>query len=145
MESLEVKTLKYLVNNTMNVNVDMPTRKYRFIKARAICYKILREQNNMSYSMIGRFFSKNHGTIIHALKEFDAMIKYDEQMDEDYNNVLSVWGRPKDERKKHIDALDLVIKIDMEKSLKHLHKQNKILSLNLLRVQEQLNKILEPA
>jgi len=145
MESLEVKTLKYLVNNTMNVNVDMPTRKYRYIKARAICYKILRDKNHMSYQSIARFFSKTHATIIHAIKEFDAMIKYDEQMEEDYNNILNVWGKPLDVKNKHIDALDLVIKIDMEKSLKHLHKQNKILSLNLLRVQEQLNKILEPA
>ena len=145
MKSLEVKTLKYLVNNTMNVNVDMPTRKYRYIKARAICYKILRDQNHMSYQSIARFFSKTHATIIHAIKEFDAMIKYDEQMEEDYNNILNVWGKPLDVKNKHIDALDLVIKIDMEKSLKHLHKQNKILSLNLLKVQEQLNKILEPA
>ena len=145
MESLEVKTLKYLVNNTMNVNVDMPTRKYRYIKARAICYKILRDQNHMSYQSIGRFFSKTHATIIHSIKEFDAMIKYDKQMEEDYNNIINVWGKPLDVKNKHIDALDLVIKIDMEKSLKHLHKQNKILSLNLLRVQEQLNKILEPA
>ena len=73
------------------------------------------------------------------------MIKYDKQMEEDYNNIINVWGKPLDVKNKHIDALDLVIKIDMEKSLKHLHKQNKILSLNLLRVQEQLNKILEPA
>ena len=145
MESLEVKTLKYLVNNTMNVNVDMPTRKYRYIKARAICYKILRDQNNMSYESIGRFFSKTHATIIHSIKEFDAMIKYDKQMELDYKSILSVWDKPQDDRKKHIDSLDLVIKIDMEKSIKQLHKQNKILSLNLLRVQEQLNKILEPA
>ena len=145
MESLEVKTLKYLVNNTMNVNLDMPTRKYRYIKARAICYKTLREQNNMSYSMIGRFFNKTHGTIIHAIKEFDSMVAYDKAMKEDYNNILNVWGRPLEAKNKYVDALDLVIKIDMEKSLKHLHKQNKILSLNLLRVQEQLNKILEPA
>tara|TARA_R110000850_G_scaffold129458_2_gene249383 strand:+ start:68 stop:505 length:438 start_codon:yes stop_codon:yes gene_type:complete len=145
MESLEVKTLKYLVNNTMNVNLDMPTRKYRYIKARAICYKILREQNNMSYSMIGRFFNKTHGTIIHAIKEFDSMVAYDKAMKEDYNNILNVWGRPLEAKNKDVDALDLVIKIDMQKSIKQLHKQNKILSLNLLKVQDQLNKILEPA
>ena len=145
MESLEVKTLKYLVNNTMNVNLDMPTRKYRYIKARAICYKILREQNNMSYSMIGRFFNKTHGTIIHAIKEFDSMVAYDKAMEEDYNNILNVWGRPLEAKNKDVDALDLVIKIDMQKSIKQLHKQNKILSLNLLKVQDQLNKILEPA
>tara|TARA_R110002126_G_C10481865_1_gene502014 strand:- start:4847 stop:5284 length:438 start_codon:yes stop_codon:yes gene_type:complete len=145
MESLEVKTLKYLVNNTMNVNLDMPTRKYRYIKARAICYKILREQNNMSYSMIGRFFNKTHGTIIHAIKEFDSMVAYDKAMKEDYNNILNVWGRPLEAKNKYVDALDLVIKIDMQKSIKQLHKQNKILSLNLLKVQDQLNKILEPA
>ena len=145
MESLEVKTLKYLVNNTMNVNLDMPTRKYRYIKARAICYKILREQNNMSYSMIGRFFNKTHGTIIHAIKESDSMVAYDKAMKEDYNNILNVWGRPLEAKNKYVDALDLVIKIDMQKSIKQLHKQNKILSLNLLKVQDQLNKILEPA
>ena len=90
----------------------------------------------MSYESIARFFSKTHATIIHSIKEFDAMIKYDKQMEEDYNNIINVWGKPLDVKNKHIDALDLVIKID---------KQNKILSLNLLRVQEQLNKILEPA
>jgi len=145
MESLEVKTLKYLVNNTMNVNVDMPTRKYRFIKARAICYKILREQNNMSYAMIGRFFSKTHGTIIHAIKEFDSMVAYDKAMEADYRNILNVWGKPLEAKNKYVDALDLVIKIDMQKSIKQLHKQNKILSLNLLKVQQQLDRILEPA
>jgi len=129
----------------MNVNVDMPTRKYSFIKARAICYKILREQNNMSYAMIGRFFSKTHGTIIHAIKEFDSMVAYDKAMEADYRNILNVWGKPLEAKNKYVDALDLVIKIDMQKSIKQLHKQNKILSLNLLKVQQQLDRILEPA
>ena len=99
----------------------------------------------MSYSMIGRFFNKTHGTIIHAIKEFDSMVAYDKAMKEDYNNILNVWGRPLEAKNKDVDALDLVIKIDMQKSIKQLHKQNKILSLNLLKVQDQLNKILEPA
>ena len=145
MESLEVKTLKYIVNNIMKLNVDSPTREYKYIKARAICYKILREQNNMSYQSIGRFFSKTHATVIHAIREFDSMIAYDKEMKEDYQNILSVWLKPEDEKKEHVDALDLVIKIDVEKSLKELHKQNKMLSLGLLKVQEKLNKLQELA
>ena len=145
MESLEVKTLKYIVNNIMKLNVDSPTREYKYIKARAICYKILREQNNMSYQSIGRFFSKTHATIIHAIKEFDSMIAYDKEMKEDYQNIISVWIKPEEEKKEHLDALDLVIKIDVEKSLKELHKQNKMLSLGLLKVQEKLNKLQELA
>ena len=145
MESLEVKTLKYIVNNIMKLNVDSPTREYKYIKARAICYKILREQNNMSYQSIGRFFSKTHATIIHAIKEFDSMMAYDKEMKEDYQNIISVWIKPEEEKKEHLDALDLVIKIDVEKSLKELHKQNKMLSLGLLKVQEKLNKLQELA
>ena len=145
MESLQVKTLKYIVNNTMNLNLDSPTREYKYIKARAICYKILREQNEMSYQSIGRFFSKTHATVIHAIREFDSMIAYDKEMKEDYQNILSVWLKPEDEKKEHVDALDLVIKIDVEKSLKELHKQNKMLSLGLLKVQEKLNKLQELA
>tara|TARA_R110002012_G_C11642643_1_gene610796 strand:+ start:1165 stop:1602 length:438 start_codon:yes stop_codon:yes gene_type:complete len=145
MESLEVKTLKYIVNNIMKLNVDSPTREYKYIKARAICYKILREQNNMSYQSIGRFFSKTHATVIHAIKEFDSMMAYDKEMKEDYQNIISVWIKPEEEKKEHLDALDLVIKIDVEKSLKELHKQNKMLSLGLLKVQEKLNKLQELA
>ena len=143
MKSLQVKTMKYIVNNVLNVNVDSPSRKYRLIKARAICYKLLREENGMSYSEIGRYFSKTHGTIMHSLKEFDSMSLYDKGMYSDYENIKEVWSKPHKEIMESMGSLDLVVKIDMQKELRTLKDQNEELSLYLSTVQSKLDSLME--
>ena len=64
----KVKTLKNIVNLAMDLDVDRRSRKHEYVVARAMCYKILKEECNMSLTYIGRRFNKNPATIIHALK-----------------------------------------------------------------------------
>ena len=118
------------------MNLNSNTRKRETINARAICYKILRDECGMSYNLIGKQFSKNHATILHACKEFKFFIMSDRQMERDYKNALSIW---KDESIDYKEITPLKIK----KDLKDLFEQNKTLSLSLINVQEQFENRLK--
>ena len=87
----KVKTLKNIVNLAMDLDVDRRSRKHEYVVARAMCYKILKEECNMSVTYIGRRFNKNHATIMHSLKEFPYIEKYDQTINEIYNKCRSIY------------------------------------------------------
>ena len=79
MDSIKVRTVKYIVGKKLNLDLNRRSRKFEYVKARMMCYKILREQCNFSLQDIGRYFKKNHATVLHSLKEFDAVCIYDKK------------------------------------------------------------------
>ena len=133
MTKEKVKAIKKIVSSICSVNLNSNTRKRETINARAICYKILRDECGMSYNLIGKQFSKNHATILHACKEFKFFIMSDRQMERDYKNALSIW---KDESIDYKEITPLKIK----KDLKDLFEQNKLLSLSIINVQKEFDE-----
>ena len=134
MDQLKVKAIKNIVNTYFNTNVDARNRSDRLVKARAICYKILKEECNMTYSFIAYSFQKNHATIMHAVKEIKWMFKSDKQMERDYHNILALWLE---------EAADYVeLKpTELKKQLNLLQEQNKMLNLSLIDVQEKCEEL----
>lgn len=134
MDQLKVKAIKNIVNTYFNTNVDARNRSDRLVKARAICYKILKEECCMTYSFIAYSFQKNHATIMHAVKEIKWMFKSDKQMERDYHNILALWLE---------EAADYVeLKpTELKKQLNLLQEQNKMLNLSLIDVQEKCEEL----
>tara|TARA_Y100001937_G_scaffold128220_1_gene203107 strand:- start:1383 stop:1898 length:516 start_codon:yes stop_codon:yes gene_type:complete len=134
MDQLKVKAIKNIVNTYFNTNVDARNRSDRLVKARAICYKILKEECCMTYSFIAYSFQKNHATIMHAVKEIKWMFKSDKQMEKDYHNILALWLE---------EAADYVeLKpTELKKQLNLLQEQNKMLNLSLIDVQEKCEEL----
>ncbi len=130
MELEKVKALKKIVDNICDINVDHFSRERRYVNGRAICYKILRDTEAMSYQFIGRQFQKNHATVMHSLKDFRYLLLSDKQMDRDYNKALAIWT---DESGEYRELTPLEIK----KELKDLVEQNKLLNLSIINVQEE--------
>lgn len=121
MDSIKVRTIKYIVNNYLKIDVDKNSRKYEFIKARLLCYKIIREECNFTVQNIGRFFDKNHATVLHALKEFKGIEFSDKKFKEDYKGILKLWHKPERERTK---GLDIVIQLDLQDEIKKLKEES---------------------
>ena len=130
----KVKTLKNIVNLAMDLDVDRRSRKHEYVVARAMCYKILKEECNMSVTYIGRRFNKNHATIMHSLKEFPYMVKYDPTLNEIYNKILKKWLQEAD---KFVDIMPK----DIKKELIELREKNNLLNLTLVEVKEELDKL----
>ena len=132
MESEKVKAVKSLVNTYLNVNVDLKSKNRDLINARAICYKILRDECNMTNSAIARHFSKNHATILHAMNEFPYMLKADSIMKKEYWFLRDEW-------KAQAGDYDDITQMDIIKEIKYLREQNKSLTLSVEDLQNKLN------
>ena len=132
MESEKVKAVKSLVNTYLNVNVDVKSKSRHLINARAICYKILRDECNMTNSAIARHFSKNHATILHAMNEFPYMLKADSIMKKEYWFLRDEW-------KAQAGDYDDITQMDIIKEIKYLRDQNKSLTLLVEDLQNKLN------
>ena len=134
MDQLKVKAIKNIVNTYFNINVDARNRSDRLVKARAICYKVLKEEYCMTYSFIAYSFQKNHATIMHAVKEIKWMFKSDKQMERDYHNILALW------LEESADYVELK-PTELKKQLNLLQEQNKMLNLSLIDVQEKCEEL----
>jgi hypothetical protein len=134
MNHLKVQAIKNLVTSQTGLDLNSRYKTDALVKARAICYKILRDECLMSYKYIGDNFGKNHATIIHACKEFKWMLQSDRSMERMYHTVLSLW---KEEAQDYIELKPA----ELKKELKDLAEQNKMLNLSLINVQEQCEEI----
>ena len=134
MDRLKVDAIKNIVNTYYNIEVNSKIKTDRLVKARAICYKILKEECCMTYSFIAYSFQKNHATIMHAVKEIKWMFKSDKQMERDYRNILALW------LEESADYVELK-PTELKKQLNILQEQNKMLNLSLIDVQEKCEEL----
>lgn len=134
MNTQRVSLLKEIVNQAFDLNVDHRSRKTEYITARAICYKILKDQCDMTYSFIGRQFNKNHATILHSIEEFPWMAKADKDMEKTYRKILDKWLSKSSE---FTDVNPNLLKKDLRK----LEEQNNLLNLALLEVKDQVDAL----
>tara|TARA_R110002012_G_scaffold11908_3_gene53315 strand:+ start:2073 stop:2597 length:525 start_codon:yes stop_codon:yes gene_type:complete len=134
MNKAKVTAIKNLVNTVSGVNVDSRFKTDELVKARAMCYKIMRDDCFMTYTFIAKSFNKNHATIIHALKEFEWMIKFDKNMERMFVNIMNKW------RQERADYEELS-PFELKKQLNNLAEQNKMLNLSLINVQEQCEEV----
>jgi len=136
MTTQRVKLLKEIANTTFDLNVDSRSRRSEYITARAICYKILKEHCDMSYTFIGRQFNKNHATILHAIDEFPWMLKADREMEKNYRKILNKWLI------KSEDCTDTNPSL-LKKDLLKLEERNNLLNLALIEMKEQVDKLMK--
>jgi hypothetical protein len=134
MNQEKVKAIKNLISSHYEIDIEAKTKAYNYVKARAMAYTLLREKCLMSYTSIGLAFKKNHATILHAVKEFPYMRKWDKELERDYNDILVLW---EGESGEYEDMKPLQLK----KQLKYLDEQNKLLNLSLNNVHKELEEI----
>ncbi len=134
MNQEKVKAIKQMINSHYEIDIDSKNRTYLYIKARALAYTLLREKCLMSYTAIGTAFRKNHATVLHAVKEFPFMRKFDAQLERDYKNIIILWEGEEGE-------YDELKPLQIKKELNELREQNKMLNLSLIDVQEELKNI----
>jgi hypothetical protein len=60
------------------------------VDARRIAYRICRVVLNLTYIRISKYFDKNHASVLHSLKSFDALFETDRDFRNNYNAVMKV-------------------------------------------------------
>jgi DNA-binding transcriptional MerR regulator len=82
------------IQKVTGVDLTTKTRKYEFIEARMIYYKLLRDRG-YSLQEIGDTLDKNHATVLHAINVFEDIIEYDKDLMEKYSEAIQLLAGEK--------------------------------------------------
>ena len=81
------ETIKQIVENYFKIKLDSKTRIRQYVEARAIYYKLLRENTRMSLAAIGKTTSRDHATALHSIRKIEDWLQFDKQLRQDYNTL----------------------------------------------------------
>ena len=121
-DTRKIKKVKQIVNNVFGLDVLLKSRKRKYVNARMVYSKILREQN-FTYYHIGLSLLKNHASILHYVKSIDWILSYDKKLLKKYEQCLDLLDEQGE------DYLGLT-KAELILLVKKLKKQNNLLSLS---------------
>ncbi len=83
------KLVKEIVEDYYKLKIDSKTRQRKYIEARAVYYKLLRENSRMSLQAIGNTMKRDHATVLHSLRQIKDWLEYDKELKRDYNTINS--------------------------------------------------------
>ena len=83
------KLVKEIVEDYYKLKIDSKTRQRKYIEARAVYYKLLRENSRMSLQAIGKTMKRDHATVLHSLRQIKDWLEYDKEIKRDYNTINS--------------------------------------------------------
>ena len=120
----QAKQIAEYLTDISGVNVFENSRKRANVEVRSLLTFILRNQFNMSYHGIKRFYESNdkdydHATAIHSLKTFEVNRRYNPKLDEWLNDIQHLL-RDKVEIKRGLlkHKIEYLYKKDVDKLLK---------------------------
>lgn len=92
-EEIKTKILN-TIQKVTGVDITTKTRKYEFIEARMIYYKLLRDRG-YSLQEIGDTLDKNHATVLHGINVFNDIKDYDKDLMEKYSAAIQLLAGEK--------------------------------------------------
>ena len=115
------------------------------VDARRIVYKVCREMLNLTYIRIAKYFDKNHASVLHGLKHFDALFETDRDFRNNYNAVVEVIGSVEFDSN-IIDSQDILVDyVNLKSETMDIKQKYEMLlrSLNI-KVEEKVDALLMP-
>ena len=85
--SISLADIKHFVENELEVNISMNTRKREYVYARAIFFKLCREFSHQTLSKIGEFVGRDHASVMHGLYVFDVIVLHNASILNSYTKV----------------------------------------------------------
>jgi hypothetical protein len=115
------------------------------VDARRIVYKVCREMLNLTYIRIARYFDKNHASVLHGLKHFDALFETDRDFRNNYNAVVEVIGSVEFDSN-IIDSQDILVDyVNLKSETMDIKQKYEMLLRSLsIKVEEKVDALLMP-
>ena len=126
MKERQIKDLNYIKDRVefyTGLDIRKKTREREYVYARMVFCKIMREEFFMTMDAIGKYLGKSHCTVVHYLKNFDTIEKYEHNYNKMYNYIqlemnaehifigTNFMGKKKDISKDVLDFNDKIQKV----------------------------------
>lgn len=106
----DTESLKEIINGVFSVNIMKKSRELKFVDARLVYAKILRDRG-YTLKSIGKSIGKDHTTVIHYMSQVDHVLKHDLQLMEKYLICKDSFIKGRDELFQNSNELDLQMTI----------------------------------
>lgn len=74
-----------------------PTREQKVVEVRQCVWHVLYTHEKKNYSALGRYFSRDHATVLYGVKKVHSMLRIgDQQISTIHKDVLSIYKILKD-------------------------------------------------
>ena len=91
-----LKEIKRITQEITNVkDISTKNRQTHVVRARAIYYKVAREELDFAFQKIGRYIKRDHATALHGLKKFDEYIYQSKVFKANYEQVKHSFNQLK--------------------------------------------------
>jgi hypothetical protein len=125
---IEMEHLKDVVNNILNINIMMKSRKRNIVDTRMIYSKILRERGH-TVASIGHSLNRDHTTVLYYLEHFETLSRYDSIFLEKYTLCRDIFIKSRPNTNSAYSAIELEVKISnlTEDNKKFLAERDRVL------------------
>jgi len=132
MKDSLIQDLIQKTSKEFGVNILEKRRTEPHVLGRFIAYTLLRKRFGLTYKQIAEVFDiKQHGTIMHGIKELPFVIKYNDEVATHMANICEAW---------RFSIEDQNVKINT-KAIKYLEDKINLLNLEIEVLTTQLNKL----
>jgi hypothetical protein len=116
------------------------------VDARRIVYKICRDVLNLTYIRIAKYFDKNHASVLHGLKHFDALFETDKDFRKNYNAVMKVISSLEFTDNPIIDPHDILVDyVNLQSESMDIKQKYEMLLRSLdVKVKQTVDEMLSP-
>ena len=113
--------IRQLVEQVYKLDITSKCRQTAFVQARSIYYKMCLEYSILNQTRIAESIGKHHATVIHAMKQWEVLVRFFPGFKENYNFIKAAFIEsktfPQVEKRLSLDELlikynELLIKYD---------------------------------
>ena len=90
------RIVREIVEDYYKLDITKVTRRRPYIEARAIYYKLLRDNTHYSLSAIGKTMEKDHATVLYFTRKAKDWIKFDKEFEQDYLALSERFNKAKE-------------------------------------------------
>lgn len=111
----KLKRIKRLVESQLEIpDIKIPSRRRDYVNARFLYFKIAHNVCRTSLTKIAELVDRDHATVIHGIKQFDNLVKYNKHefkyLNDAYVNISSIVSAKEDFN--FLDLSSVVTKLD---------------------------------
>jgi len=134
------RIVREIIEDYYKLDITKVTRRRPYIEARAIYYKLLRDNTHYSLSAIGKTMDKDHATVLYFTRKAKDWIKFDKEFEQDYLILSERFNRAKELNPEAFTKAQ-TLEGFWEGQYKILDKKNKDIEIRYKYLQAQLKKV----
>jgi hypothetical protein len=104
--------IKELIEQVYRLDISSVSRQSSYVQARSIYYRLCIDYTPLNYSQISKSINRNHATLIHAMKQFDVLVRFIPGFDKNFKFIKAAFleGEMFPEKEKRMDLDELLVK-----------------------------------